>query len=124
MNKPPLSVTIIGFLFIAVGILGLAYHASEFNPQHPLESDAVWASLVRCAAILAGIFVLRGRNWARWLTLAWMAFHVVLSVFHSARQVAVHALLLAVIGYFLFRPEATQYFRNAGAESASSVGPS
>ena len=117
MNKRPLSVTIIGFLFIAVGILGLAYHASEFNPQHPLESEVAWAALVRCAAILGGVFMLRGSNWSRWLALAWLAFHVILSAFHSARQVAMHAVFLAAIAYFLFRPEATRYFRNRRAET-------
>jgi hypothetical protein len=31
-----------------------------------------------------------------------MAFHVVLSVFHSAAQTAIHALFFVIIAYFLF----------------------
>ena len=34
-------------------------------------------------AIVCGVFLLRGHNWARWLALAWIAFHVVLSAFHA-----------------------------------------
>jgi hypothetical protein len=55
--------------------------------------------------------MLRGRNWARWGALAWMAFHVVLSAFHSLVQLAMHSVFFAVIAYFLFRPAAKEYFR-------------
>ncbi len=36
--------------------------------------------------------MLRGSNWARWLALAWIAFHVFLSFLHSWQQVLVHCL--------------------------------
>jgi hypothetical protein len=57
--------------------------------------------------------MLRGHNWARWLALAWIGCHVILSAFHSVFEVAVHGLLFAAIAYFLFRPRATRYFRGA-----------
>jgi hypothetical protein len=111
MNKRPLSVLVIGWLYVAAGAFGFAIHAAEFKPQHPFESDMVWASLVNLAAIVSGIYMLRGSNWARWLAVAWMAFHVILSVFHSWFEVVVHSILFAVIAYFLFRPPAARYFR-------------
>ena len=55
--------------------------------------------------------MLRGCNWARWLALAWIAFHVVLSAFHSLPEFALHAVLCAVFAYFLLRPDAALYFR-------------
>jgi hypothetical protein len=64
-------------------------------------------------AILGGAFVLRGKNWARWLVLAWIAYHVVLSAFHHFFELAVHAALLAVFAYILFRPRASAYFQRA-----------
>ncbi len=55
--------------------------------------------------------MLRGHNWARWLALAWIAFHVVLSAFHALAELAVHSLFCAIMAYFLFRPAANGYFR-------------
>ena len=113
MNKRPLSVTIIGCIFIAAGVVGFAYHVTDFRTLPPLEY--VWVCLLRLLAILGGVFVLRGQNWARWLVLAWIAYHVVLSAFHSTFELAVHGVLFAVIAYMLFRPRATSYFRSAGS---------
>ena len=71
----------------------------------------IWAAVVSVIAIVAGIYILQGCNWARWLAEAWMAFHVGLSVFHAKLQTAIHGALFAVITYFLFRPEANRYFK-------------
>jgi predicted cobalt transporter CbtA len=110
MNTRPLSITVLSCVFAAAGAIGLAYHLIEFKAQHPFHYDIVWVSLVRLAAIVCGVFMLRGSNWARWLTLVWIAFHVVLSAFHSLQELVVHGLLFAVFTYFLFRPQATEYF--------------
>jgi uncharacterized membrane protein HdeD (DUF308 family) len=113
MNKRPLSVTVIGCLFIAAGVIGIAYHSTEFNTQRPFEYEIVWACFVRLLAIVGGVFVLRGNNWARWLLLVWIAYHVILSAFHSLSELIVHGLLLAVVAYVLFRSAASPYFRDA-----------
>jgi hypothetical protein len=99
----PLAVTILAWLYIAVGTGGFFTHLS----------DGVWVELVEIAAVIAGAFMLRGKNWGRWLALAWMAFHVILSAFHAVSEVAVHGPFLAVIAWILFRPEAARYFRGA-----------
>jgi hypothetical protein len=111
MKHRPLSVTIIGWLFIAAGAFGFAYHVIEFRSIRPFPYDVVWVCLLRLLAILSGVFLLRGRNWARWLLLMWIAYHVILSAFHSLFEVVTHTLLLVVVAYFLFRPEASSYFR-------------
>ena len=105
-NKRPLSVTIIGFVYIAVGVVGLAYHAREAF-QYP----GPWIVLVRFLAIVSGVFMLRGHNWARWLAVAWIAFHVILSAFNSLPEFAMHAVFCAVIAWLLFRPQSARYFR-------------
>ena len=117
MKKRPLSVTIIAWIFVAVGVVGLAYHATEFKIARPFENDAVWVCFVRLLAIVGGVFMLRGQNWARWLAVSWMAWHVILSFFHPLSELIVHALLLAVIACFLFRPRASAYFRAARTRS-------
>jgi len=118
MKKRPLAVTIISWLYIATGIVGIAYHAREFNPHHLFEGDAMLAVSVRALAILSGIYMLRGKNWARYLALAWVGFHVIVSVFHSRGELVMHSVLLVVIAYFLFRPPTTRYFSAARAEAS------
>jgi len=114
MIKRPRSITIISWLFVAAGTIGLAYHATEFKAQRPFEYDLIWVGIVRLLAILSGVFMLRGSNWARWLLLVWLAYHVILSGFHSLSELAMHSVLLCVVAYFLFRPQASAYFRGAG----------
>ncbi len=114
-NKRPLSVTVLAAVYIAVGAIGFVAHFSEFQARDAFRNDAVWIELTEFLAIVCGVFMLRARNWARWLALAWIAFHVVLS-FHAFREFAVHCLFCAVIAWVLFRPEAARYFRGAGVE--------
>ena len=111
MNERPLSVTIIGWLYVVTGAAGVVYHLTDFKARHPFPYDIVWVSFVRFIAILSGVYMLRGRNWARWVALAWIAYHVILSAFHSVFELAVHALLCAAFAYFLLRPRAARYFR-------------
>ena len=113
MKQRPLSVTLVSWLYIATGALGLAFHLTDFRSQRPFQFDIAGVALVRFLAIVSGVFLLRGANWARWLAVAWIAFHVVISVFHSWVQVAVHGALCTVIAYLLFRRRAGQYFRAA-----------
>lgn len=107
----PLSVTVVGWLFVAAGSVGLVYHATELRAPGPFDSEVIWVLLVRLAAIVGGAFVLRGARWASWLLVAWMAYHVVLSALHSWSEAAVHAVLLVGVAYLLLRPEASAYFR-------------
>jgi uncharacterized membrane protein len=116
MNKRPLSITIISWIFIVTGGIGLVYHLTELNVQHPFENDMVWVCSVRFLAVLGGAFMIYGFNWARWLLVLWMGFHIVLSAMHSLRQLLVHSLLFGAILFFLFRPRASAYFRARSAE--------
>ena len=94
-----------------MGVAGFAYHFTGLRAHHQFQSDIIWAELLFLIAIVSGVFILRGRNWARWLAIAWMAFHVVLSFFHAFSELAIHSLLCAVLAYFLFRAAASRYFR-------------
>ena len=105
--KRPFAVTFLGCLFIVAGLVGLVYHLRD----RPLEQDVVLVSFVRILAILGGVFLLLGKAWARWLLIVWLAFHVVVSAFHSASESAAHAVLLVAVTYFLFSGAAAKYFR-------------
>ena len=113
MVKRPLTVTLVAWLFIVAGVAGVTHHASDFDPGQSLAQGAVWVLLVRVLAILGGVFVLRGANWARWLVVVWLAFHVGLSATHADWSGALaHAALLAAVTYLVFRRAASPFFRS------------
>jgi hypothetical protein len=116
MNRRPLSVTLVSLLLAGAGGVGFVYHLRELNVRHSFQNGVVWIGLIRVAAIVAGVYTLRGSNWARWLAISWIGFHVVISAFHSLLEFAVHGLLFAIFAYVLFRPPATTYFRAGKAE--------
>ena len=113
MKRRPLSVTVIAWIYIIVGVGGVVAHITEFRPQHLFEQDVLWPLVVRLLGILAGVFMLRGNDWARWLAVAWIAFHVVLSAFHSRHELVEHSVICAVLTFLFFRPPANEYFRAA-----------
>ena len=120
MNNRPRSVTIISWIFGVAGSVGLSYHLSEFTGRHPIDYELVGICFIRLLAIVAAVFMLRGCNWARWLLVLWMAYHIILSAFHSPLELVIHTLLFGGFAYFLFRPKVSAYFRRAGASSAPS----
>jgi len=104
-KKRPLSVIIISFVYILAGGIGLAYHFADFLAPNPFQYDIVGIALVRLTAVVCGVYMLLGHNWARWVAVAWIALHVILSAFHSLPQFAIHCLFFAAIAWCLFRPE-------------------
>ena len=109
--KRPWPVTVCGLLFIAVGLVGLVYHYRG----SPHDRDFLLVSAIRLLAVVGGIFLLLGHNWARWLLLAWLGFHIGVSAFHSALETVVHVVFLIVIAYALLRPPGSNYFRSASS---------
>lgn len=105
-TKRPLAVLILSCLYIAVGAIGFVYHFPELVALRP---NSIWIELVELLGVVSGAFMLRGHNWARWLALAWIAFHVAIS-FPVFRQVAVHSAIFVAIAWILFRPDSREYF--------------
>ncbi len=113
MPKPSPSIVVISALFLALGCLdlyrGLAPLFGAGAPGH-LAGDDVLVIAIGVAAAVGGVFVFYGRNWARWLLAAWMAFHVALSVGHLGELLA-HVAIFGAVAFFLFRPGAAKHFR-------------
>jgi hypothetical protein len=118
MAKRPPSVTVVSILLAAAGAVGLVYHWKDVNLNHPFQNDALLVELIRLLAIISGVYMLRGCNWARWLAMAWISFHVVLGAFHSFQQFAMHVLVSAIFAFVLFRRPAAEYFRRGGEQMA------
>jgi hypothetical protein len=115
MNKRPVTVTILACLLIITGVVGIAYHLSDFSRKDLFEYGNLTILIVRVIAIVGGVFLLQGRNWARWLSIAWIAFHLILSFFHNVQEVVIHALVFALFAWFLFRADARAYFSQPSA---------
>jgi uncharacterized membrane protein HdeD (DUF308 family) len=115
MAQRPRSITIISWFFIIFGSIALLQGVLPFGDitvaQRIAELKGHWmVHLSRIVQIVAGVFMLYGRNWARWLVVAWIAFHIVISALHSTLQLVLHVVIFTVILYFLFRRPASAYF--------------
>lgn len=104
---------VIAGAYLAVGIIGFVTH---FHDLLATPSEGVWIELTELLAVVTGVFLLRGRNWARWLAVAWIAFHVVLSAFGSIRETAMHVVIAVLIVWLLFRPDTARWFQPPRAE--------
>jgi hypothetical protein len=112
MKRRPRSITIISWFFLIFGSIALI---SGLVPTSNLSLEQLqghWmVHLSRLLAMVGGLFMLRGHNWARWLIVGWIAFHIVLSALHSALQLLIHVVIFGVILFFLFRRPASAYFQ-------------
>jgi hypothetical protein len=108
-HRRPLSITILAWIYIAVGTIGAAAHFGGFPGPH---YDVLEAELTEMGAVFSGAFLLLGRNWARWVALGWIGFHVVLSAFDKRlSEFAVHCVFCAAIAWLLRRPASARYFK-------------
>lgn len=119
MKDRPLSITIIGWFFIISGCIALLSALLPMGDATTAERVADFKShwmvhLAHLAQLVSGLFMLRGHNWARWLLVAWIAFHIVISALHSFLQLALHVIIFSVILFFLFRRPAAEYFASRG----------
>lgn len=105
----PFSVIFLGSLLIAVGLGSSIYHLAK----NPFDGSSIPVALVGAIAIVAGIFLIKGRNWARWLVLLWLAFHVIVSAVNSLSGSLAHLVLLLVVAYFLLTPPDSKFFASA-----------
>ncbi len=125
MRKRPVSITAIGWLFVATGSIGFVVAAMRrfapgaFGPEagpgaHP-DADFAFAATSGLLAATGGILAFRGSRWAPWLLLAWMGAHVVIGLLHSTEQLIVHGVFFAALLFLLLRPSASAFFRRARA---------
>ena len=137
----PISVTIISIISILVGVYTLAMKLlvvsipgsydlfvefaaalnaqallplpTEFHLAHAFTGSAVW--------IVSGLFMLRGKNWARLLALFWGLGVLVLTLLVVQLSLPFYLKLVSwlLMLYFLTRARCMLYFRGA-TETAGS----
>ena len=122
MSNRPTSVNIIGWFLIVTALISLV--SSYLNMDNPITKELMAKSAmsvplqyaVMCLGLvitlISGIALRRGHKWARTLYLGWSVFGLVVALFTSPVKIMLvpGVLMLAVIAYFLFRPQANAYF--------------
>jgi hypothetical protein len=106
--KRPAPVLAIATLYLLVGVIGFIAHFPELLARHP---DAPAIEITELLAVVCAVFLFLGRNWARWLALAWIVFHVVISFTDPVGKLAAHIIFCILIAWALFRPASGQWFR-------------
>ena len=121
LMRRPLAIACVAWLFIVVGAAGLlrdwwplltsqaAQQLAKLQADGLADLGPAWTS--RLVAIIGGAGLLRGRNWARWVLVAWMAFHIGLSVLHTWLELLEHSVIFAPILYVLFRGQSSRYLQ-------------
>jgi hypothetical protein len=121
MRERPLSVTIVAWFVILSGIISVAAIYASGTPGGrvigapsalPHDAQLAIAGASALVSILCGIFILRGREWARLLYVAWNAAGLAMGALTAplASVLLLSLLLLGVITYFLFRGPANIFF--------------
>ena len=113
-----LSVMVVALILAASGVVGLVYHGSELSANTPILSEEYGVLLLRVVAIVTGVFLFRGANWARWMALAWIGFHVIISVPDMGKTFA-HVVILAIFAVVLFSRKSETSFKGSRDEPGS-----
>ena len=79
----------------------------------PLDLQIAIGFIASFVAILAGIFIWRGRNWARWAAALWMVLTLALYVLQTGPTwlPAIKLPVFFLVLFLLFRPQAAGHFR-------------
>lgn len=127
MAYRPTSITIIGWFETIMGVLGALTLVIRPRPDpmpdvmqsllriHPPALAVYIGNLVGvCVTLACGIGLLKCKNWARYLYLAWSLFTYIYFVIVFQTYVFLFFIpmlvLTLVIIYFLFTPTAKKYF--------------
>ena len=120
--KRPSSISVIVWILIVTS--GISVITSTVNLNNRMVEELMGKSLLPIPlqysmlyvglliTIVAGIAMLKGQNWARFLYVAWTALGFVIGVVTSSMKTAMipGLVVFSVITFFLFRPKANQYF--------------
>jgi hypothetical protein len=111
VKSRPLPILIVAILFIIVGLVGFSYHIKDFFEPGEKLYETLLVQLLRVLAIVCGILLLRANNSGRWLSIAWILSHILISALHSTSETIAHIVLLIVVSILLFLPVSSTYFQ-------------
>jgi hypothetical protein len=92
------------------GIVGFFYHLKDFADPDQKLYVTILVELLRIVAFVSGLLLLRASNTGRWLSIAWVLLHVVISAFNSVNEMIMHIVVLLIVCILLFLPVSSRYF--------------
>jgi hypothetical protein len=107
MKKRPIPIIIVSVMFILVGVAGFASHFNELSER---LYETIWVLFVEVVAVTCGLLLLFKIGWARWLAIAWLLYHVIISSFNSKSEMIAHIVFLVVVSLLLFLPVSSTSF--------------
>lgn len=113
MTSRPRPVSVVAWLQIIVGILGIVIPVAGAVRAGELVQGTVTVASVNLVWLISGILLLRRITWAQWLSLAWLVLHVGIAALHYMQLAILHALLLPIFAYALFSRESGDWFRSS-----------
>lgn len=121
MKNRPLPVVIVSILFIATGFIGFIYHFQEFFGPNANVYDLIGIESVRILAVFCGFLLLGGIGWARWLAIAWLLFHVIISALNSTSEMMAHLIFLIIVIVLLYLPVSSSFFQKKNIQSRQKI---
>ena len=127
MRKRPTSITVIAWILIVTSGLSVITctiglnnpKVKELRERSPLPISVqyvrMYVSLL--IALISGIAMLKGHNWARFLFIICGAIgHIINFMTSPIKKILIPGfIVLLIVAFFLFRPKANEYF--AGTEA-------
>jgi hypothetical protein len=121
MNRPT-SVNIIAWFLIVTGLISLVF--SYFSLSNPMVQEVMAKDLLPLSlqyvlmflgvviTVVSGFALRKGQNWARQLYVGWSVLGLLIGLATAPGKLALipGALVLAIIAFFLYRPNANAYF--------------
>src|ERR1700750_937531 len=112
MKGRPLSIIVVSILFMITGIAGFIYHIKDFAEPGAKPLEITGVLMLELLAILCALLLIFRIAWARWLAIAWLALHVIISSLNSMSETIQHLVILVIVSVLLFLPVSSAYFRN------------
>lgn len=126
MTKRPVSLTIIAWILIVLGLLGL-YGAATLgsNPMAakmlaqspvPLVVNQLWSALGAIVGFIVAYGIFKGQPWSRILYVVWSIIQILVNLYISPMKalLVVSVIVLVVFSIFLFGEKANDWFSARG----------
>lgn len=123
MNQRPKSITVVCWILIIMGALSLVTSittlgnpvAREIMAKSPIPINIQYVMMYAGILIMlvSGVAMLNRQNWARFLYVGWSTIGFIIGLATSPMKAAMipGIVLFLIIVFFLFRPQANEYFK-------------
>ena len=126
MTKRPVSLTVIAWILIVLGLFGL-YGAATLgsNPMAakmlaqspvPLVVNQLWSALGAVVGFIVAYGIFKGQPWSRVLYVVWSIIQILVGLYISPMKalLVVSVIVLVVFCIFLFSEKANDWFSARG----------